>query len=184
MKAELEIEMLNDLSATDKLVLLLTKYHRYIKPTRLQKIALIVYSILEKKVPKDKYGAYFFGGFSDEIEESADALKEEGLIEYIPKKGFILTSEGKELSELIEKTSKNKENIEIVRKIVESLKDLSDGEIVALTYTLFPELTTKSVIKDTPEIKKMKNMYLVKIKKEELSELLNNSSGDAAYVSE
>ncbi len=179
-----EGELLNDLTGTDKLVLLLTKYHGHIKPTRLQKIALVIYSILEKKVPTDKYGAYFFGGFSDEIEESTEDLKEEGLVEYIPGKGFTLTSEGKKISELIEKTSKNKGNIEIVRKVVESLKDLSDKEIVALTYSLFPELTKKSVIKDTPEIKKTKNMYIVKIKKEELSEILNNTSGDGVYAAE
>jgi len=115
-----------ELDKIDKLVILIIKHHSNIKPSRLQKISLLLYAILEKV------------DFSilDEIEESAQSLKEEGFVDYISGKGFILTSEGEKLAEFIERTNKNK----TVKNVVSVLKNLSDNRIKEIIYHLFPEV--------------------------------------------
>lgn len=171
-KEEDEIEDYGDI---EKLILLIAKNHKKgLKPTRLQKLTLIITSVLTGSTKKlqEAYGAYFFGGFSDDVEESANVLSEEGYLEYVKDEGYIITEEGKELAEKIAKKYPDKDKI--IKEIATNLEDLSDKEILALTYSLFPELTKNSVIKDTPYVKKTKNVYTVKIKEKELREILRH----------
>ena len=172
MSKEDEIE---DYGDVEKLILLIAKHHKKgLKPTRLQKLTLVITAVLTGSTKKlqDAYGAYFFGGFSDDVEESANVLSEEGYLEYIKDEGYVITQEGKELTEKIAKKYPDKDKI--IRKITTNLEDLSDKEILALTYSLFPQLTKNSVIKDMPYVRKTKNVYTVKIKEKELREILGN----------
>ena len=170
---------IDDYGDIEKLVLLIAKHHKKgLKPTRLQKLTLVITAVLTGNTKKlqDTYGAYFFGGFSDDVEESANVLSEEGYLEYVKDKGYRITKEGYELAEKITKKYPDKDKI--IGEITTNLEDLSDKEMLALTYSLFPELTKNSVIKDTPYVKKTKNVYTVKIKEKELKEILKSLKED------
>jgi len=112
-----------ELDKIDKLVILIIKHHSNIKPSRLQKISLLLYAILEKV------------DFSilDEIEESAQSLKEEGFIDYISGKGFILTSEGEKLAEFIERTSKDKTAKNVV-SILKTFQIIALGKLYIICF--------------------------------------------------
>ena len=138
-------ELVKDLSLTEKLVILIVANSKKIKNTRLQKLSLIIKATLEGKTP-ESHGAYFLGGFSDEVEEGASALKDEGLLQHEPKEGFSLSPDGKKIAKIIEETS-SKES-KLVSSIVEKFQSFSDSKLTAFTYVLFPELTSESVIKE------------------------------------
>ena len=138
-------ELVEDLSLTEKLVVLIIAYSKKIKNTRLQKLSMIVKATLEGKTP-ESHGAYFFGGFSDEVEEGASALKDEGLLQHETREGFSLSPDGEKIAKIIEETS-SKES-ELVSSIVHKFQPFTDSKLTAFTYVLFPELTTESVIKE------------------------------------
>lgn len=138
-------ELVEDLSPTEKLVILIVANSNKIKNTRLQKLSLIIKATLEGKTP-ESHGAYFFGGFSDEVEEGASALKDEGLLQHEPKEGFSLSSDGEKIAKFIEEISPYESKL--VSSIVDKFKSFSDSKLTAFTYVLFPELTSESVIKE------------------------------------
>lgn len=138
-------ELEGDLSLTEKLVVLIVANSKKIKNTRLQKLSLIVKATLEGKTP-ESHGAYFFGGFSDEVEEGASALKDEGLLQHETKEGFSLSLDGQRIAKIIEETSPKES--ELVRSIVHKFQSFNDSKLTAFTYVLFPELTNESIIKE------------------------------------
>lgn len=138
-------ELVEELSPTEKLVILIVADSNKIKNTRLQKLSLIIKAALEGKMP-ESHGAYFFGGFSDEVEEGACALRDEGLLQHEPKNGFSLSPDGKKIAKFIEEISPA--DSKLVNDIVERFKSFSDSKLTAFTYVLFPELTSESVIKE------------------------------------
>ena len=131
-------ELVKDLSLTEKLVILIVANSKKIKNTRLQKLSLIIKATLEGKTP-ESHGAYFFGGFSDEVEEGASALKDEGLLQHEPKEGFSLSPDGEKIAKIIEETS-SKES-KLVSSIVKKFQSFSDSKLTAFTYVLFPAIS-------------------------------------------
>lgn len=132
----------------DKLVLLVLKHEDgKSRATRIQKFGLIVNSVYEGKTPSS-HGAFYFGGFSDNIEESINQLIENGIIKYEHNQ-YILTDYGKEVLKYLER--KGEPDFQKLKRIADTilpaLKNLSDRDLIKLTYLLFPELTSKSLIK-------------------------------------
>ena len=134
----------------DWLTLLILKYGKS-KVTRLQKLALILNSILEGRTPSS-HGPYFFGGFSDDIESSLSRLSESGIIKKVGSE-YAITEYGKIVLKYLEENPPNefKKMKNIADVVLPMLSTLSDQEVVDLTYLLFPELTTQSVIKEKVE---------------------------------
>ncbi len=62
-------EFLGITSEPAKIAILIIRYSGDIKSTRLQKLALVAKGILDGKIPTS-HGAYLFGGYSDDIDES------------------------------------------------------------------------------------------------------------------
>lgn len=135
------------MSKPDWLTLIILK-HGKSRVTRLQKEALILNSILEGKTPSS-HGPHFFGGFSDDLESALSRLAESGIIKKVGPE-YTLTKYGKMVLSYLEK--KPPEEFEelknIANKILPLLNELSDEDIVDLTYLLFPELTTSSIIRE------------------------------------
>ena len=80
-------EFIEEMSESDKIVLSIIANSPYIKSTRLQKIALITKAALDGKVELT-HGAYLFGGFSDDVDESVNSLRSEGFLVYQNGNGF------------------------------------------------------------------------------------------------
>lgn len=137
-----------ELSDSEKIVILLTGRSKECKPTRLQKLSLLAKAVLEGKVPTS-HGAYLFGGFSDEIAENSESLRSEGYLKYNTRVGYSLTNDGIELYESL--TNEEPNLSKITDKVVDTFEDLSDQELTAITYRFFPELTSNSIIKKRME---------------------------------
>ncbi len=138
-------EYIDELSDAEKISLLLIGETSKIKSTRLQKLALIVHSLKKGKI-EIEHGAYLFGGFSDDVEEGVESLRSEGYLEYKNNEGYSLTKDGKKIFEALEK--KDSEIYSITQQVVKMFNNLSDRQVTAITYKLFPELTTNSIIKE------------------------------------
>ena len=137
----------------DKLVLSIVGYrNRPILKTRIQKEALIFNQVYSS----DKsHEAYYFGGYSDDIDESYSSLVEIGLMKNVPS-GFVLTEFGGIILNNIEQ-DEDKGFIDKVRNIEKSIQFIDDKALVAITYHLFPDLAKKSTIADSisPLIEKL-----------------------------
>jgi uncharacterized protein YwgA len=173
MDAEME-----DLTFFDKLVLWLLAHGEKSRATRLQKMGLIVNSIIEGKTPSS-HGPHNFGGFSDEIEGAIIDLSEEGLVK---SEGGIyrLTAYGKEILEQLQ-SSKDQESNKIKgasETITQGLRKLTDRDVTALTYVLFPELAKDSIIRKDVERRipaVCRELNIVEFKRSELKNFLSQS---------
>ena len=159
--------MENDLSDDELLIISLIGLSGKIKSTRLQKLSLLSKAIMEGKVPST-HNAYYFGAFSDEIEEDAGQLREEGFLKFDEVNGFTLSDDGKKAMEEFERS--NPKLVEKLDKLIKAVSELNDKKLIALTYALFPQLTKNSLIKE-----KISKIPVVKISFSQLQELAETS---------
>jgi hypothetical protein len=144
---------------TDKLVLALLR-RRPSKTTSVQKLGLIVHSVFTGKVPPG-FAPHFFGGFNDDIDNSLDELLEEGYIWENDAGEYALTPAGKSLIDeyLVDPVSTKMKDIS--ERIVGRMTHLSDRDILAVAYEMFPELTQNSLIKDkVAKTRRVKNVEM------------------------
>ena len=143
-----------DLSDSD-LAVMFTIGDRPVLNTRLQKITLLfeeIYGILK---PEAMHSAYFFGGYSDEIDESATGLTSAGIIDETGH-GYVLTDYGRRLREYAEGCIENDGDetgmtvIRGIRNIVRSLNGIPDRNVVGLTYRYYKDTAVRSAIKPLP----------------------------------
>ena len=142
-------EEAEELSYYDKLNLVILKNEGgKSRATRIQKLGLILNAIREGKTPSS-HGPYFYGGFSDDIEESLTNLLESGIIKKEHKE-YVLTNYGRKVMQYLEKLNDHEftELIKIAKDIMPAFRELNDRELVIITYILFPELAKLSLIKD------------------------------------
>jgi len=141
------------------------------KATRIQKLGLIINAIKEGKTPSS-HEPYFYGGFSDNIEESLSYLLDSGLIKKIGTE-YTITEYGKKVLKFLETNNDEVYHTlkDIVDKIMPSFRRLKDDELVLLTYILFPELTEKSLIKEDMEKSPLKNKIEKILKKGKLGDI-------------
>ena len=159
--------MENDLSDDELLIISLIGLSGKIKSTRLQKLSLLSKAIMEGKAPST-HNAYYFGAFSDEIEEDAGQLREEGFLKFDEVNGFTLSDDGKKAMEEFERS--NPKLVEKMDKLIKAVSELNDKKLIALTYALFPQLTKNSLIKE-----KISKIPVVKIYFSQLQELAETS---------
>jgi len=174
---ELIKDEMENLSDADKLVLSVLFASNKVKATRLQKVGLLVNAIVEGKVPSS-HDAYFYGGFSEEIEDSVTKLSDNRLLNPTSE-GFVLTQYGKLIFNRM-KAAKDKtgyERIEIAEAVIAALSRLKDSDVLDLTYYLFPELAANSLIRKEVE-KRLKERGIrgvkaYRFKKEDLDEFIS-----------
>lgn len=164
-------EDLEDLGKYDKLVLAILRFSSA-KSTRIHKLGLIINAIIEGNVP-ESHGAYYYGGFSEDIDASLTQLMEDGLVMKTNDE-FTLTTYGKKVLSLLEKREDREmeEIIEIASDVVESFSELDDRELLKLTYQLFPELTDKSLIKDKIIKQRIKDISIYSFHKKDLAKFI------------
>ena len=80
------------------------------------------------------------------MDEGIESMRSEGYLSYESGKGYSLTEDGKDLFVIL---SINESRLDdSVKKVTSMFGNLTDKQVTALTYKLFPELTTNSVIKE------------------------------------
>lgn len=124
--------------------------------TRLQKITLLFDEVYGVGSKPHNHDAYFFGGYSDDIDESATSLTSTGILDET-NRGYELTSYGQKLKDyaaeqiMINGNSEEREIVDGMPKIVEALINVPDKYVVGLTYHYYKETATRSTIKDSVE---------------------------------
>lgn len=154
--------------------------------TRLQKITLLfeeMYGILK---PEAMHSAYFFGGYSDEIDESATGLTSAGIIDETSR-GYVLTDYGRRLREYAERCIDNEGDetgmtvIGGIRNIVRSLNGIPDRNVVGLTYQYYQDTAVRPEIKESVDLLNEKAVYngkrLDDIDKDEFEDILRRGEG-------
>ena len=141
-------EIYDGLSHTERTVLDIIGHSNHIRPTRLQKISLVV-GVKELSNIPQTHGAYFFGAFSDEVDESAEGLREEGIIAYKENEGYRLTKLGNEVYDIIKISDKQMN--EKVERVIRLFSSMRDEEVTAITYALYPQYASQSLIRTTME---------------------------------
>ena len=113
------------------------------KSTKIQKTVLVLSKLLNIQTDIE---AYHFGGYSETV---AERLNSRSKAHFFVKNDneYKLTEQGKELYYKLLEELKAK-NMEDVVKVLDALHKMSDENLIALTYFLYPETTEKSTIKE------------------------------------
>lgn len=151
-----------DASVSDRIVLVVLR-RRPSRSTSVQKLGLLVHAAVEGKVPAG-FNPHFFGGFDDDIGNSLEELCEEGFVFENPDGAFALTPAGEDLITKYLTDPASEKVKEVGDKIVGRMVHLSDRNILAIAYEMFPELTGNSLIKNQVErVKRVKNAEVVTV---------------------
>jgi len=111
------------------------------KSMKIQKIVLVLSKLLNIQTDTE---AYYFGGYSEIVAERLNSRSKTQFFVKIDNK-YKLTEQGKELYyKLLEQLrAKNRED---VVKVLDTLHKMSNENLIALTYFLYPETTEKSTV--------------------------------------
>lgn len=151
-----------DASDSDRLVLSIL-HRRPSRATAIQKLGLLVDSVVRGKVPEG-FAAHHFGGFNDDIDTSLTDLQEEGYVYEKDDGNFALTPAGETLLGKYLTDQKAGDVKKVADMIVPRMAHLSDREILAIAYEAFPALTEKSLIKASIEkVRRVKNVEIATI---------------------
>ena len=136
--------MINDWSLDDlDYLIILAIGDKVNKSTKIHKIVLVLSTLLNIQMDTE---AYQFGGYSETVAERLNSRSKTQFFVKIDNK-YKLTEQGKELYyKLLEQLrAKNRED---VVKVLDTLHKMSNENLIALAYFLYPETTEKSTVKD------------------------------------
>jgi len=111
------------------------------KSTKIHKIVLVLSKLLNIQTDTEAYQ-----GYSEAVAERLNSRSELPFFVKIDNK-YKLTEQGKELyyKSLEQLRAKNRED---VVKVLDTLHKMSNENLIALAYFLYPETTEKSTVKD------------------------------------
>lgn len=144
---EEDAEDISDDRSSKEVLFIIGCSDKPVRKTRLQKLALL-YDALHGGQSGSGRGAYFFGGFSDNIEEAAETMTDDMILAE-GEKGYQLTEYGKEIFEMLKK--KDPAFYGEMAAIAGSTENVPDSCIVAMTYRYYPKLAENSLIKDSAD---------------------------------
>lgn len=132
-----------DIEDVDMLVLCIisSRNNKTTLRTRLQKESLIYNMVYGNPRSHDPY---YFGGYSDDIDEASHNLADIGLLLETPN-GFKMTRFGSAVTEY-KKNDGYDETCDLIKKLNNSLDNIDDKSLVAITYKFFPEFASNSTI--------------------------------------
>ena len=119
------------------------------KSTKIHKIVLVLSKLLNIETDIEAYQ-----GYSETVAERLNSRSELPFFVKIDNK-YKLTEQGKELyyKSLEQLRAKNRED---VVKVLDTLHKMSNENLIALTYFLYPETTEKSTVKADKVIESLK----------------------------
>ena len=136
----------DELSDSEILVLLIIDDKRPVLKTRLQKISLLYHELYDTGKNTTGHNAYFFGGYSDDIDESAVNLTDMGVLNE-GNGGYSLTEYGKKLRDYVLKEYYDEEQIKRIGNIKDAVSKIKDRNLVGLTYHFYEDSAVNSTIK-------------------------------------
>jgi uncharacterized protein YwgA len=137
------IDFADDIQSSncDSLVLaIIYSRDRPISKARVQREALI-YN--QAYTSNQAHEPYYYGGYSDDVSESYSILSDIGMVK-AGSDGMVLTGFGNALSQYMGSNEDYMLGFQRVERMESSMGGLSDRELMAITYRLFPELARKS----------------------------------------
>lgn len=157
-----EMEMINadydEISDSDILVILIMDEEKSILKTRLQKLSLLYHELYDSDENITDHHAYFFGGYSDDIDESAINLTDMGILEE-GRDGYSLTEYGRKLRRYILDEYEDVTQIDRVDNIKKAVESIPDKNLVGLTYHFYGESARNSTIIQSVEKLNSKSRY-------------------------
>lgn len=144
---EEDAEDISDDRSSKEVLFIIGCSDKPVRKTRLQKLALLYDALYGGQNGSDR-GAYFFGGFSDNIEEAAETMADDMILSE-GEKGYRLTGYGEEIFGMLKK--KDPAFYGGMAAITGSTENVPDSCIVAMTYRYYPELAENSLIKDSAD---------------------------------
>ena len=145
----------DDLSITDLAVIFVVS-DIPVSKSRLQKTILLFDEIFGMRGVRSDRNPYFFEGYSDYVEESAVSLTSAGILDEFDD-GYLLTSYGRDLrsfaAEHILKNGDRDERriVEGMPKIVESISEIPDRNVVGLAHHYYGKIAIKPSIRESVE---------------------------------
>lgn len=136
----------DELSDSEIMVLLIIDDTRPVLKTRLQKISLLYHELYDNEKNTTGHNAYFFGGYSDDIDESAVNLTDMGILNE-GNGGYSLTDYGKKLRDYVLREYYDEEQIKRIRNIKTAVSKIKDRNLVGLTYYYYEDSAVNSTIK-------------------------------------
>ncbi|MCH3978071.1 MAG: hypothetical protein LKJ94_01860 [Candidatus Methanomethylophilus sp.] len=144
---EEDAEDISDDRSSKEVLFIIGCSDKPVRKTRLQKLALLYDALYGGQNGSDR-GAYFFGGFSDNIEEAAETMADDMILSE-GEKGYRLTEYGEEIFGMLKK--KDPAFYGEMAAIAGSTENVPDSCIVAMTYRYYPKLAENSLIKDSAD---------------------------------
>ncbi len=148
----------DDLSDSEILVLLMMNENSPILKTRLQKLSLLYHELYDSDKNTTDHHAYFFGGYSDDIDESAVNLADMGIL-VEGKNGYSLTEYGVKLRQYVLDEYEDIEEIKRVDNIKKAVLKIPYRNLVGLTYHFYEESAMNSTIKQSVDRLNSTSMY-------------------------
>jgi len=145
--SDLEVLIMLILGASDK----------PLSGTRVQKLVFLAAHELGL-IKEVDFEPHHFGPYSDDVVAAEEELIKRGLITIIQKKRA-LTRTGLKLYDILKE--RYEELAKVVDRVINDTKSLSDRELVAYVYFLYPKYTTASKILD--EVLRNKVRYLIEL---------------------
>lgn len=167
----------DELTDSQILVLLIIDENTPFLKTRLQKISLLYHELYDSGRNTTGHGAYFFGGYSDDIDEAAVNLTDTGILQE-GKNGYSLTEYGVKLRDYILKELDDEKQIQNVDNLKKAVSEIPDRNLVGLTYRFYEETAVNSTIKQSVDKLNSTSSYdgipLMKYPKEQFERKLRN----------
>lgn len=165
-----------DLSDTDALVILIVDSNPVMK-TRLQKLSLLYDRLYNKTCSITDHNAYFFGGYSDDIEESAVNLVDSGILKE-DRQGYSLTDYGLKLKKFIKDEKTLDSELKNIDNLKFALSEVPDRNVIGLTYHFYEDTAINSTIKNSVErlnnSSRLNDAPMSSMSKEEFENYLRN----------
>ena len=145
MKLSIE-ELLNELSVTEKFILLLLYAGKEgVKgPLWLQKEIFELAKSIRELAEELDFSAYSYGPWSEALTEARDMLENSGLIVSQEDGRLVLTEEGKKMAQILWHKTDEK-IISLLKETREFLESLDWDELLLYIYSTSPTMADKSV---------------------------------------
>ena len=127
--------------------------------TKLQKMVFLLSQIIPELKENVKYNPYNYGMYDENVDTALEFLESENIIKRIEEP--IDNEKYIEIFELLDKSvgeealNKLKQYIDYIKQIKEQYNDLTEDEVLAIVYTLYPEYAQYSEKKEEIEKKKL-----------------------------
>ena len=138
----------DSLSDSDIIVMLILDGDTSVSKTRLQKTSLLYRKLNKKTTDVTDFDVDLFGGYFDDIDESATNLTDMGILKE-DRYGYSLTEYGRNLHRFILDEYDDMDQIKRIENIKSATALIPDRNLVGLSYHFYKEIAVSSAIRES-----------------------------------